>query len=77
MEVFNNGSLLPSIGPPKILQYVKESVNPPFTNEFPDENRSQPGSSTNEEHSCAYCKAEVLERTHVAQHVSLAETVSL
>lgn len=28
--------LLPSIGPPKILQYIKESKNPPFTNEFSD-----------------------------------------
>ena len=74
MSVKDKGSFLPSIGPPKILQYVKESVNPPFTNEFAEEDEA--AGSSNVDHSCAFCKAEVLEKIDASQHVSLVETVS-
>ena len=75
---FDKESFLPSIGPPKILQYIKESVNPPFTNEFPGSEAGDVRSDgAKGDHSCAYCKAEVLNKVDVGQHVSLAEAVSL
>ena len=79
-EVFERESFLPSIGPPKILQYVKESVNPPFTNECAIEEvaaRFQTPTSSREGHSCAFCKVEALEKSLTAEHVCLAEAVSL
>ncbi len=75
IEALNKESFLPSIGPPKLLKYVKESENPPFTNEFPE--RDSPGSgSLKGDHSCALCMAEVLEKADAAQYPSLAEVVS-
>lgn len=78
IEAIDKESFLPSIGPPKVLQYVKESVNPPFTNEFPDRDSYPSGSSKGDNlvHSCAFCKTEVLEKIDVAQHVFQAQTVS-
>ncbi|CAB4018525.1 Hypothetical predicted protein, partial [Paramuricea clavata] len=79
IEAIDKESFLPSIGPPKVLQYVKESVNPPFTNEFPDRDSYPSGSSKadNLVHSCAFCKTEVLEKIDVAQHVFLAQTAKI
>ena len=76
VQIFERESFLPSIGPPKILQYVKESVNPPFTNECPVEDVVTRSTSSREGHSCAYCKVEALEKSLTAEYVSLADTVS-
>jgi hypothetical protein len=86
LETFDKDLFLPSIGPPKVLRYVKESENPPFTNEFPEKVSSNlvvskeiitRSGSIKEEHSCAFCKIEVLEKVDARLHVSLIETVSV
>lgn len=74
--VFYKESFLPSIGPPKVLQYVKESVNPPFTNEFSDRERSR-SCIPKAEHACVFCQTQMLEKFDVMQHMSLVEAVSV
>lgn len=68
-------SFLPSIGPPKILQYIKESVNPPFENEFPDKNTDADEGSFMD-HSCAFCKTENMDTFEKSsEQISSSENV--
>ena len=55
-------SLLPSIGPPTILQYIKESQHPPFANEDVPERSEQVDLLKKSMNSgpCMFCEEEVL-----------------
>lgn len=75
--VFNldKESFLPSIGPPKILQYVKESVIPPFKDVCPDGNTEDKPEEYFVDHSCAFCNDEIAEKVEDQQHISPEEKV--